>query len=53
MSSSSPSSSFALYLDTPHLGHLCNPSNSFLYSNNHLDKHVIFGTPNPLDTISS
>ena len=26
------SSSFTLYLDTLHLGHLCNPSNSFLYN---------------------
>ena len=32
MSSSSSSSSFTLYLDTLHLGHLCNPSNSFLYN---------------------
>jgi len=53
MSSLSPSSSFTLYLDTPHMGHLCNPQILFYTAYNHLDKHVFFSTPYPLDTISS
>jgi len=53
MSSSSSSSSFTLYLDNLHLGHLCKPSNSFLYYIQPLDKHAFFGTPYALDTISS
>jgi len=53
MSSSSPSSSFTLYLDTPHLGHLCNHSNYFLYNIQSFGQTCIFGTLNPLDIISS
>ena len=37
----------------PYLGNLCNPSNTFLYNIQSLNKHVFFSTPYSSDTISS
>jgi len=52
MSSSSPSSSFTLYRDTPHIGHMQSFKLFFYTIYNHLDKHVFSSTPYPFDTIS-